>query len=513
MKHLYFAVLGTLAMLTSFSQNWINGGNTLSANGTIGTNSSHSFLFETAGLERGRITNGGNWGIGSVGTTSRFTVNAVTGASPFRAQVNGGTKLIVGSNGGVSIGTANAGPANGLYVIGNIGVGTATPSYKLHVIGNAMFSSGITAASSGGYGVIGSGTYGVYGSGNYGVYGSGNSYGVYGFSNNYGIYGNSSYVGVYGTGTSYGLNGSGSYGVAGTGSYIGVFGTSTNGTAVVGNCTNGTGGNFFSNNGYGLVAGTGRTDKNWAGVFNGNVYAYGAYQTSDRTLKTNIEDFSDAMTVINQLKPKSYEFQKAGKLASLHLPPGKHYGLIAQELEEILPHLVDEYTHSLDQRIPAEAALADSPGNAGFNSPENKESPETLTIKAVNYIELIPVMIKGMQELHEENQTLREEIIKLQQIVGSIDDDANNLLGKAWIKQNSPNPVRSSTTIQYNIPIDSKSARILVTNAKGQQLKVYNVSGSGTVNFSAGTLPSGTYTYSLVLDGKTINTKKLVIVR
>jgi hypothetical protein len=113
------------------------------------------------------------------------------------------------------------------------------------------------------------------------VYGSG-SYGVYGFSsNNFGVYGSSGYVGVYGSGTSYRLNGSGTYGVAGTGSYIGVFGTSTDGTAIVGNCTNGTGGNFFSNNGYGLVAGTGRTDKNWAGVFNGNVYAYGAYQTSD----------------------------------------------------------------------------------------------------------------------------------------------------------------------------------------------------------------------------------------
>jgi hypothetical protein len=41
---------------------------------------------------------------------------------PFQAQVNGSTKFIVNSNGGVSVGSSTAPPSNGLYVAGGAGV-------------------------------------------------------------------------------------------------------------------------------------------------------------------------------------------------------------------------------------------------------------------------------------------------------------------------------------------------------------------------------------------------------
>src|SRR5262249_17743025 len=44
-------------------------------------------------------------------------------------------KLIVSSNGGVSVGNANIPPTNGLYVSGKVGIGTNTPDVKLHVTG------------------------------------------------------------------------------------------------------------------------------------------------------------------------------------------------------------------------------------------------------------------------------------------------------------------------------------------------------------------------------------------
>ncbi|MBD0256281.1 MAG: hypothetical protein ICV83_11230 [Cytophagales bacterium] len=47
------------------AQNWVNGGNYLSATGRIGTNSNNSFAFRTNNTERGRITNSGWWGIGT----------------------------------------------------------------------------------------------------------------------------------------------------------------------------------------------------------------------------------------------------------------------------------------------------------------------------------------------------------------------------------------------------------------------------------------------------------------
>ncbi|MEJ7676440.1 MAG: tail fiber domain-containing protein [Segetibacter sp.] len=48
------------------------------------------------------------------------------------------------------------------------------------------------------------------------------------------------------------------------------------------------------------------------------------------------------MSIIKQLKPRNYEFINDQKYASLNLPKGNHYGLIAQDLEEVLPALVKE---------------------------------------------------------------------------------------------------------------------------------------------------------------------------
>src|SRR5439155_6184801 len=57
--------------------------------------------------------------------SSKLVVNG--SSSPFRAQVNGSTKFIVNSNGGVSIGSSTTGPSNGLYVAGTAGFsGTIT---------------------------------------------------------------------------------------------------------------------------------------------------------------------------------------------------------------------------------------------------------------------------------------------------------------------------------------------------------------------------------------------------
>lgn len=69
---------------------------------------------------------------------------------------------------------------------------------------------------------------------------------------------------------------------------------------------------------------------NYAGYFNGDVVRTGTDNfTSDQMLKQNIDSISNAMTIINQLKPKSYDY-KISSFPSMHLPSGKQYGLIAQ---------------------------------------------------------------------------------------------------------------------------------------------------------------------------------------
>jgi hypothetical protein len=445
---------------------------------------------------------------------------------------------------------------------GFLGVGTNSPSYKFHseATGTAIYGNstggyygvygGSTYAgvygSGTSYGVIGSGNYGVYGGGSsyglygsggtYGVYGNGSSYGVYGNSssnygvygssgylgvygtgNSYGVYGNSGYLGTYGKGSSYGLAGEGNYGVSATGTSYGIWAQSGDGYAFAGRSTNGQGANIFSTNNTGIVVGTDRTDKNWAAIFNGNVYAYGVYSGSDKALKKNIEPLGDAMQIIARLKPATYEFKHEGKLSGLRLPGGKHYGLIAQELEEVLPSLVKTSTFYTDMSADGQAATSDSSKTKVTAEPKKREQVE---LKSVNYIELIPIIVKGMQELYTDKDKkindLQQQINELKAIVETLSKQEGNTraFSTAFLKQNVPNPVNNNTVISYYIPDNAGYAQIKITDAKGRIVKTFSAAkGEGQLNIKTGELPAGTYNYTLYISNKTVDTKQMVLMK
>jgi hypothetical protein len=85
----------------------------------------------------------------------------------------------------------------------------------------------------------------------------------------------------------------------------------------------------------------------------------------------------------------------------------------------------------------------------------------------------------------------------------------------AYLEQNSPNPVNGSTVIRYRIPETSTSARLILTNAKGQIVKMVNINNKGTGQLSLNTisLAAGTYNYTLYVDGRQVDAKRLVISR
>lgn len=462
------------------AQSWVNGGNNLTATGRLGTTSYQSVAFITNNTERGRITNGGNWGIGTSSPASKLAVNSASGVSPFRAQVNGYTKLLVHSGGGVAIGANTTPPSNGLYVLGSVGIGTSSPSYKLHVAGDATITQGLYVQD---YGIS---TYNSTGS--YGTYSYGSYAGVYGSGGSYGVYGSGGTNGVYGTGSSYGVNGY---------SYSGY------------------GGNFTSYNSYGLVART--TNGYYAGVFYGHVYASDGYVTSDKNLKTNIQEVGDAMSIINKLKPRHYEFKKDAKFASLQLPKGNHYGLLAQDLQDVLPNLVSEAPHELKTVKPQLAIKPETNGKPSAPAALQQETIETINIKAVNYVELIPIMVKAMQEQEATIEKQNEKIEALTQMVNQLKSSNTELpdkLSGISLSQNTPNPpIANSTRVNFKIPSGTTTATLILTNTTGQKLKQFKLNESGIVDINTSSLSSGTYFYTLYVGGKSYDTKKMVINR
>jgi hypothetical protein len=86
--------------------------------------------------------------------------------------------------------------------------------------------------------------------------------------------------------------------------------------------------------------------------------------------------------------------------------------------------------------------------------------------------------------------------------------------GKAVLYQNNPNPFNQNTTINFYIPRKTSSAVLIIHDLTGKQLKKYSISEreKSSVVIQASEFTAGIYNYSLLLDGKIIGTKKMILI-
>jgi hypothetical protein len=80
------------------------------------------------------------------------------------------------------------------------------------------------------------------------------------------------------------------------------------------------------------------------------------------------------------------------------------------------------------------------------------------------------------------------------------------------IQQNVPNPFTDKTMITYYVPEYSKDAKIVFYDSNGNIVQTVPISqsGEGSLNVSASNLGKGVFTYTIIVDGKVVDTKKMV---
>ena len=137
---------------------------------------------------------------------------------------------------------------------------------------------------------------------------------------------------------------------------------------------------------------------------NGNVInrngSYGAI--SDAKLKENIEDASSKLDDLMKVKVRKYNLIGDDK---------KQIGVIAQELEEVFPAMIDESEDFEEVEVPQ----VDEEGNEILNEEgevqTTKERVSTgTTTKSVKYSVFVPMLIKAMQEQQEQIKSLTEQV-------------------------------------------------------------------------------------------------------
>ncbi|HNW70932.1 MAG TPA: tail fiber domain-containing protein, partial [Bacteroidales bacterium] len=135
----------------------------------------------------------------------------------------------------------------------------------------------------------------------------------------------------------------------------------------------------------------------WAGYFDGDLYCSGTYYGSDLKIKKNVSTILNPIDKLMKLRGVEYDM-KVDEFPAFSFDKRHKFGVVAQELELVFPDMV------------AEKEIFSTNCNR-----ENIAPHESMKIKTVNYIELIPVLIEAVKEQQQiiDNLKLTIDNLKL----------------------------------------------------------------------------------------------------
>lgn len=262
----------------------------------------------------------------------------------------------------------------------------------------------------------------------------------------------------------------------------------------------------------------------------------GNWTISDGRFKFNVNENVSGLDFIKRLRPVTYQLNAAeldaflrenmsqtddstGQVQStndLDFGPATamiHAGFIAQEVEE--------------------AAI-----ESGFVSSIVSAPIHDNDHYAISYAQIVVPLVKAVQEQQEdiEHQNgrlaqLEEALAQMQRLLeqccargadmrldGTGQGEVRTTLVElgtadgAILYQNRPNPFTESTVINYYLPKSVKLASMVFYDNTGRTLKEITLfdRGNASVTVQPNGLAAGIYTYSLTVEGKTIETKRMV---
>jgi hypothetical protein len=270
----------------------------------------------------------------------------------------------------------------------------------------------------------------------------------------------------------------------------------------------------------------------YAGYFAGAVLTSGGslWGASDQTFKDSIQPLINVDSLLMQIETVSFNYKQTGNAQQLNLPTGIRYGVLAQQIEQVIPSIVREVTHP---------AMYDTLG---------METSASFTYKVVDMSQLVPLMLRDLQKksfviesLNIHIDTLEAQLGSLTARLGLLENCLSSLIpglctgqvalplnrnnsqvnvqpiglsdrNSIVLDQNAPNPFAESTIIRYHLPESVVKAQIHFYDAAGKLVNTVELAGrgEGQLNVFAEDLSSGTYTYALMADGQIIDTKRMI---
>lgn len=159
----------------------------------------------------------------------------------------------------------------------------------------------------------------------------------------------------------------------------------------------------------------------------------------------------------------------------------QHYGLSADQLEDVFPDLVYE----------------DENGN-----------------KSINYMEMVPILVQAINELSAKVAALEGGTnAKRAKKAATANSNSKSDVTLLSLGQNKPNPFGATTTIDVSVPETVQTAFIYVYDLQGKKVDQIDIAARGkqSIQLTTANLTDGMYLYSLIADGKVVETRRMIV--
>lgn len=221
------------------------------------------------------------------------------------------------------------------------------------------------------------------------------------------------------------------------------------------------------------------TTKAWAVIYNstdkfyvlgsGQAYGYGWNTLSDSSLKENIKGIPCALDKVLRLNGVTYNFKTiTGTSADGHKyfmgHSSRQMGLIAQQVERVAPEVVSR--------------TADG-------------------TKTVAYGNLVGLLVEAIKQEDARVNSLKHQL--------------DSCVLSNQLNHGLPSESDVSASIVCSVPSPARQTKLLLFDINGRLQKTIQVEGKGRQEIKLQGLADGMYYYSLIADGKEIETKRIIL--
>jgi hypothetical protein len=261
----------------------------------------------------------------------------------------------------------------------------------------------------------------------------------------------------------------------------------------------------------------GKAKKRLNCIYTENIRITNLTNISDDSIKTNKRSIDNPIAIINGLQGKKYNYTTDYLLAApdsfyqRQQLARDQYGFMAREVLNVLPEIVT-YDSAAE-------------------------------LYGVNYIQIIPILTEAIKAQQSSITGLQNQITQLTQTVTELQNCCDNGAGKiqqkrnedtynfqnmnetslnkksnlAALYQNNPNPFNDKTEIKFYLPNTTTNAKLIIYNLNGQQLNAIKINNNGqglqSIFIDGGNLSAGSYYYTLLVDNKEVDTKKMILLK